>query len=323
MSPLMSPAMNARAHNANHKDPMMMAQLGRQPMTRHDASGRRGQKRLVVGAGLAVVALALTSCSQGAAPEPKSVAAGSLRGEHIHGISRDPGSGEVNLATHEGLFVMQPDASWKQVGPVVDLMSFAITGPGSFYASGHPAEGVDMPAPVGLIKSTDAGRTWTVLSRGGESDFHALAASSAGVMGFDGALQVTADGKSWTQGGLTAEPRCLASSPDGSQVLATTNQGVQSSTDGGRTWVPLAAAPPLFLAAWADAKTVVGVTTEGSLAISADAGRTWRADLATVSSGEALSASRDKAGQLEILVVSDTGVLQSRDDGATLTNLTS
>ena len=219
--------------------------------------------------------------------------------------------------------MLQADASWKQVGPVVDLMSFAITGPGSFYASGHPADGVDMPAPVGLIKSTDAGRTWTVLSRGGESDFHALAASSAGVMGFDGALRVTADGKSWTQGGLTAEPRCLASSPDGSQVLATTNQGVQSSTDGGRTWVPLASAPPLFLVAWADAKTVVGVTTAGSLAISADAGQTWRADLATVPNGQAMSASRDKAGQLEILVVSDTGVLQSRDDGATLTKLTS
>jgi len=291
-------------------------------MTRHSTGGRSIQKRLVVGAGLAVGTLALTSCSQDATPEPKSVATGSLPGEHIHGISRDPGSGKVNLATHQGLFVMQPDASWQQVGPTVDLMGFAITGPGSFYASGHPAEGVDMPAPVGLIKSTDAGRTWTVLSRGGESDFHALTASSAGVMGFDGALRVTADGKSWTQGGLTAEPRCLASSPDGSQVLATTDQGVQSSTDGGRTWAPLTSAPPLLLATWADAKTVVGVTAEGSLAISADAGHTWRADLATVPSGEALSASRDKAGHLEILVASQTGVLQSRDDGATLTKIT-
>jgi photosystem II stability/assembly factor-like uncharacterized protein len=77
------------------------------------------------------------------------------------------------------------------------------------------------------------------------------------------------------------------------------------------------------LVAWADAKTVVGVTTAGSLAISADAGQTWRADLATVSNGQAMSASRNKAGQLEILVVSDTGVLQSRDDGATLTKLAS
>jgi len=42
-----------------------------------------------------------------------------------------------------------------------------------------------------------------------------------------------------------------------------------------------------------------------------------------VSSAQALSASRDKAGQLEILVVTETSVLQSRDEGATLTKLTS
>jgi photosystem II stability/assembly factor-like uncharacterized protein len=143
------------------------------------------------------------------------------------------------------------------------------------------------------------------------------------VVGFDGTLRVTADGKSWTQGGLTTEPRCLASSPDGSQVLATTNQGVLSSTDGGRSWVPLASAPPLFLIAWADSKTVVGVTTAGNLAISADAGRSWRADLASVSSGQAISDSRDKAGQLEILVVNGTSVQQSRDNGATLAKMTS
>jgi len=300
----------------------MMTRPAQRPNTRHSTGRRRGQKHWIVGAGL-VAALALTGCSQGAPPEPKSVAAGSLPGEHVHGISRDPGSGKVNLATHEGLFVSQTDGSWQQVGPGVDLMSFAVTGPGTFYASGHPAEGVDLPAPVGLIKSTDAGRTWTVMSLGGQSDFHALAASTKGVMGFDGALKVTADGKSWMQGGLTSEPRCLSSSSDGSHVLATTNQGLLSSTDGGGTWAPVVSAPPLFLTAWADAKTVVGVTTAGNLATSADAGRTWRTDLASVSNGQAISASRDKAGQLEILVVSDTTVMRSNDGGATLAKLTS
>ena len=37
-------------------------------------------------------------------------------------------------------------------------MGFAISGPGTFYASGHPAEGVDLPAPVGLSRSGT--RTW-------------------------------------------------------------------------------------------------------------------------------------------------------------------
>jgi len=237
--------------------------------------------------------------------------------------SRDPGSGKVNLATHEGLLELQPDASWLQVGPTVDFMGFAISGPGVFYASGHPAEGVDLPAPVGLMKSTDAGLTWSVQSLGGQSDFHALTASSRGEMGFDGALKVTSDGQTWAQGGLTAEPRNLASAPDGSRVLATIAQGVLSSTDGGGTWVPLASAPPLVLTAWADSKTVVGLTTDGGLAVSADAGITWKTGPSKLASGQAISASRDKAGALEVLVVTDKVVLQSRDDGATFTELKS
>lgn len=218
--------------------------------------------------------------------------------------------------------MLQSDASWKQVGPVVDWMGFAVTAPGVFYASGHPGAGVDLPQPVGLMKSTDAGATWTTLSRGGQSDFHAMAASSKGVMGFDDALRVTPDGKTWSVGGLKASPRSLAAAPDGSKVFATTEQGVQSSTDQGRTWVPLAGAPLMLMTAWADAKTVVGVTVEGTLAVSVDAGVTWKSGVAKVDSSHAVSVSRDKAGALEILVVTDKAVVQSRDNGATLTNLT-
>lgn len=66
-----------------------------------------------------LAALALSGFIQSAAPEPKSVAAGTLPGEHVHGISRDPGSGKVNISTHEGLFVMQPDANCMQGGPTL------------------------------------------------------------------------------------------------------------------------------------------------------------------------------------------------------------
>jgi hypothetical protein len=279
----------------------------------------RSTARSIIGAGM--VAVLAAGCGQGAPATPSSQAAGRLPGEHVHGISRDPGSGKVNLATHTGLFVMQPDASWQRVGPDVDLMGFAVSGPGTFYASGHPAAGVDLPQPVGLIKSTDAGATWTVLSRGGESDFHSLTASSRGVMGFDDALRITPDGKTWSQGGLTAAPRALAAAPDGSQVLATTEQGLLSSTDQGVTWLPLAKAPVLLLAAWADSRTVVGATPDGGLSLSTDAARTWQTLSAKAPGVQGISASRDKAGLLEILVVTDTAVLQSRDNGATLTAL--
>ena len=289
-------------------------------MTRSVARRRTASAVFVIGAVL-VASLTLSACGQDAPAQTTSAVAGALPSEHVHGISRDPGSGKVNLATHVGLFVLQSDASWQRVGPEVDLMGFAVGGAGTFYASGHPAAGVDLPSPVGLMKSTDAGRTWTSLSRGGESDFHALTASTEGVIAFDGVLRTTVDGKTWATGDLTAPPRTLAAAPDGSQVLATTNQGLLSSTDQGRTWAPVASAPELFLTAWADSKTVVGVTTQGGVAFSQDAGRSWKTGVAKVSSAQAVSASRDKAGVLEILVVTDTGVMQSTDDGATLTPL--
>ena len=289
-------------------------------MTHHIPSRRTGLVHAIAGASM-VAALALTGCSQGA---PAATKGGALPSPHVHGISRDPGTGKVNLATHTGLNVLQPDGSWKRVGPEVDLMGFAISGPGTFYASGHPGAGVEMPNPVGLIKSTDAGATWTILSRDGVSDFHALTASSKGVMGFDeGGLRVTTDGKTWSDGALSVLPTALAAAPDGSRVLAATEQGLLSSTDDGRTWERLGSAPTLALAAWADSKTVVGVTYEGRIAISTDAGLTWRSDLATLSRSQALSASRDKDGVMEILVVTDKAVFQSRDNGATLSELRS
>jgi photosystem II stability/assembly factor-like uncharacterized protein len=295
-------------------------------MTNHLPQRRIGLLPAIAGVGMAA-ALVLTGCSQGPSAAAPGSPAQDLPSSHVHGVSRDLGSGKVNVATHEGLYVLQPDASWKQIGPVVDLMGFAVSAPGVFYASGHPGAGVDLPQPVGLMKSTDAGATWTVLSRGGESDFHALTASSKGVMGFDDTLRVTSDGKTWQMGGLSAAPRSLAAAPDGSRVLATTEQGVLSSTDGGGTWTPLVGAPLMLMTAWADAKTVVGVTVvagspEGKLAVSLDAGATWKIDLAKLSGAQAISASRDKAGVLEILVVTDKAVVQSRDNGATVTNLT-
>ena len=301
-----------------------MTQPKRSLTTRHRPQRPGRSAHSIVGAGL-VAMLALAGCSQSTSAAPPRVAAGQLPSTHIHGISRDPGSGKVNLATHTGLFVMQPDSSWQRVGPDVDLMGFAVSAPGTFYASGHPAAGVDLPGPVGLIKSTDAGANWAVLSRGGQSDFHSLTASSKGVMGFDGSvLLTTPDGKTWSQGGLTAAPRTLAAAPDGSQVLATTeNQGLLSSTDEGRTWVALASAPVMYMAAWADSKTVVGVVPDGGIVLSTDAARTWRTAPGNALGGQALSAGRDKAGQLEILVVTKTAVLQSLDDGATFTDLKS
>lgn len=112
----------------------------------------------------------------------------------MHGIAVNRADDQVYLATHDGLFRYDAEGPTR-IGPVIDLMGFSVVGPDHFYASGHPGPGVDLPQPVGLISSTDGGHTWDPLSRQGESDFHALTASTAGVVGYDGiALRSTSDG---------------------------------------------------------------------------------------------------------------------------------
>jgi hypothetical protein len=160
-----------------------------------------------------------------------------------------------------------------------------------------------------------------VLSRGGESDFHALTSSSKGVLGFDGVLRASTDGKTWTEPAIAGEPSSLAAAPDGSRILATTATGTLLSSDQGATWGPLPAAPPLLLAAWADKSTATGVTTTGHIAVSSDAGATWTTGTAKVDSAQAMSASRATDGTLEVLIVTDTEIQRSVDSGASLSPL--
>jgi len=195
---------------------------------------------------------------------------------HVHGLARDPGDGTLYVATHEGLF-SYADGEPELVSPVIDLMGFAISGPGEFVASGHQGADSELPEPMGLIRSDDAGRTWEVASRGGDSDFHVLTTAGPVVMGFDGALRSTEDGTTWTEAALPEPIADLALSPDGQDLLVTTESGLQRSTDRGATWEPLPDAPLMIYAHWADADTVVGLSVEDQIMVSQDAGKTFEA----------------------------------------------
>ena len=242
--------------------------------------------------------------------------AGALPSTHVHGVGRDPGDGALLLATHDGLYRYEA-AGARRVSPQIDLMGFTIAGPGHYYASGHPNAVMDLPQPLGLIESRDGGRTWAVLSRGGQSDFHALAKAGNTVLAFDGQLRRTVDNRAWSATPIRAEPRVLASSPAGRHVLAATEAGLLSSTDRGATWTLVPGAPLLLLVAWADEQTAVGVAPDGTVAISRDAAKTWRTSGRTEPASQALSASLS-AGRLEILVATEHGVLSSTD-GASFT----
>lgn len=234
---------------------------------------------------------------------------------HVHAITRDTATGVILLATHEGLFRLE-NRQLTQVGPVVDLMGFTLT-EGRYLASGHPGMGTDLPEPVGLIESTDGGETWEVLSRGGESDFHALTASPNAVIGFDGQLRASTDGRTWDTLEIPSAPASLAIAPGTGTVLATTENGVLRSSDDGATWDTLDTPQLMSMVAWADEKTIVGAGIDGRLLTSADAGDTWDTSEEAIGEITALGASISEEGTVEALLVADSAVLRTTDGGKT------
>ena len=250
---------------------------------------------LVAGTGLAV-----TACSpqSGNSTAPASSTGTAIT--HVHAITRDA-AGTILLATHEGLFRLD-DQDLTQVGPVVDLMGFTTTGEGRYLASGHPGLGVDLPEPVGLIESTDAGESWRVI-------------------GFDGQLRISADGRNWDTAAIPSAPASLAVAPGTGTVLATTEDGLLRSSDNGTTWTTVDTPQLMSRVAWADDETMVGAGIDGRLLTSRDAGDTWTASRDPVGEVVALGAGLTDGGEVEALLVEGPRVLRSLDGGATTEQL--
>src|SRR3712207_2390347 len=81
---------------------------------------------------------------------------------HVHGLGINPRDGALFIATHTGLFRAGPDESKasRVGGRYQDTMGFTVVGPDRFLGSGHPDGRDGEPPFLGLIQSTDAGRTW-------------------------------------------------------------------------------------------------------------------------------------------------------------------
>jgi photosystem II stability/assembly factor-like uncharacterized protein len=272
---------------------------------------------LATGAGLL---LALSACSPSpvpAGPSPTGSTRSALPEAHIHGLSVSSTTGQVLLATHDGLFdaTKQPAA---KIGPTNDLMGF--TGGidhSVLYASGHPGEGSDQANPLGLIRSTDTGKTWEKLSRQNESDFHALTATKSGIVGFDGALSISPDGKTWNAVAADFVPAVLAGNPNSDTVLATTPHGIRRSADGGKTWTTVNSGPVVQFAAFASPAEAVGVEPDGTVHTSVDAGRTWTRKGKIPDTVQAVAAVKGTAAGPSIWAATARGLVVSTDGGVT------
>ncbi|MCU1531126.1 MAG: hypothetical protein JWO49_697 [Arthrobacter sp.] len=272
-------------------------------------------------AGTATVVLALAACTPAPGRPADASSTGQagtgLPGTHIHGLSVSGDTSQVLLATHDGLFdVTQKPAS--KIGGTNDLMGF--TGAkdhGVFYACGHPGAGSEMPNPLGLIRSTDGGKTWEQLSRQGESDFHALTTTRSGIVAFDGELRTTPDGKTWKTVPSAFTPAALAGHPDSETVLATTPQGIQRSIDGGTTWEPVTSGPVIQFAAFAHPAEAAGVEPDGTVHYSADAGATWTRKGRINGEVLAIAAVKGADGNPWIWAATVEGIVVSTDGGTT------
>ncbi len=274
--------------------------------------------------GAVLTALLVGACSS-AAPSPSS-APGSDPGltersalpatDHVHALAIDPADGAALMATHDGLFRISPQDS-ERVGPVIDLMGFSVVGPSHYVASGHPGPGTDLPNPVGLIESTDGGRTWEPVSRTGESDFHALDAWPGGVIALGESLERSDDLRSWSPL-ETPDGLYDVSSPDGLSVIATTPDGLQLSDDGGRSWQPAADAPLLQLVEHANSDVAVGLSPDGVLYRTDDAGASWERTGDVGETPAALAVSLVDPNQ--VLVLTPSGITASDDGGTTFSS---
>ena len=243
---------------------------------------------------------------------------GSADGGHIHGVGVNPADGAVFVASHNGLFrAARGDRQARPVGSSgKDVMGFSIVGPDRFLGSGHPGDFENLPPNLGLIASSDAGKSFQPVSLLGEVDFHLLRGAGTRVYGSDsssGRFLVSRDtGRSWKEQRPPGQLIDLAIHPrDPDRVLASTDSGLFASSNGGLGWRPLG--KQIALLAWSTPDRLFALDQEGSVAVSADGGRRFRATSDVPGEPVAFSAT---ANELHV-ALSDNRVMHSADGGAT------
>jgi len=269
----------------------------------------------------AVVAaiLGLAACGTGADDATSGAGAGPANMEHIHGLGVDPSDGTLYAGTHYGLFRVPARGKPTRVGDQVqDFMGFTVVGPQHFLASGHPGEGQGGPTSVGLIESTNGGKSWKPLSLAGEADFHSLdnvGGTTYGLNSMTGQLMASTDGRKWQVRSADPIADFAVNPKKPSTLVVTTQQGPAISTDGGATIKPIPDAPLLVVVDWAADGTLVGVSPDGAVYRSNDNATSWKARGKLAGPPEALDAESADS----IFAAANGTIWRSTDGGATFT----
>lgn len=232
---------------------------------------------------------------------------------HVHNLTLD--GDRLLIGTHEGLWAQQAGQPAEQVSAqAFDVMGFTQVGD-TMYASGHPGDGQDAPADLGLQTSTDAGTTWSTVSLEGQVDFHRLRADQGVIQGLsahDGKfLRSTDAGKTWTDLGTPPLFDFALDPTDPEHLIGTQQTGPARSTDGGATFEPIPDVPLLAFLAWTG-KTLYAIAADGTVQSSTDSGDNWTQLAQLDGQPQALTANGG-----HVVALAGTTIWESTDSGKT------
>lgn len=168
--------------------------------------------------------------------------------KHAHGMDYSSDGSRILFAAHDGLRKYEGGRWTIPDVPQHDYMGFSMVDDG-FYSSGHPARGSNLKDPLGIVKSTDDGKTLEMLALYGKVDFHSMDVSydthtiyvlnpqPNTLMETTGLHYSQDEAKTWTKSemeGYTGESTSLAVHPTNDAIVAVgTQAGLYLSKDHG------------------------------------------------------------------------------------------
>jgi hypothetical protein len=250
----------------------------------------------------------------------------------VGSLTVNPADSTLFMATNTGLFRVPEGASKPEKlvgtletpdgsGEVSAALVVRFVGPDTLLGSGHPSEGSTLPTALGLIRSEDAGKTWSSVSELGRADFHALEPAGSEIVGalFQQAQVLVSedDGKTWQTRAAPLPLVALEVDPENSKLwIASSERGIFASQDGGETWRQRDPTPNVRFA-WADDGTLYRIDPGGPVKVSTDGGERWEDRGST--GGEPQAMTVDEAGKLYVALIDGT-LKVSEDGGETFTD---
>ena len=229
---------------------------------------------------------------------------------HIHDVKVF--GDRVLFNTHEGLYEYLAANSMKKIGKDdFDVMGLAPYGR-TLYSSGHPGAKSKLPNPIGLLSSTDGGKSWKKVSLQGEVDFHMLEVGKSDIYGADsssGQLMYSSDrGKKWRKLGENKYSDIAVLGTKSGSALALASGNLLQTTNAFKTTTSLKSSLK-----WSSVE-IVGTTLFASsgkaVYRSVDTGKIWK-KIATLSSEIANISINAKV----FVAVTSEAIFVSRDGG--------